>query len=91
MSYRSSNLAIESLFIRYYFSDHELILGNICIDHPRENINVFISKLVYMLNSYQSNFTRYPLHLVGDYNIDILKHLESASVQNCTNLMFDSN
>ena len=39
-----------------------------------------------MLNSYQSNFARYPLHLVGDYNIGILNHLESASAQNFTNL-----
>ena len=44
-----------------------------------------------MLNLYQSNFAQFPLHLVGDYNIDILKHLECASVQNFTNLMFSFN
>ena len=35
-----------------------------------------------------SNFALYPLDLVGDFNIDSLKQLESASAQNFINLMF---
>ena len=81
---------VESVFIKISFPNHELLLGNI-YRPPRGNINAFISRLEFMLNLYQSNFAQFPLHLVGDYNIDILKHLECASVQNFTNLMFSFN
>ena len=88
LTYNESD--IECLFIKLNYYNHMIIIGNI-YRPPKGDTNIFIDKIETLLNHCRLNFTHYPLYLLGDYNIDLLKHSENIKTQIFLNTMFSYN
>ena len=77
---------VQSIFIAFEFQGDHFIIKNI-YRPPRGNMNSFIEKLSIMLESSILKYRNYKLHILGDFNMNILKYIDCENVQNFINMI----
>lgn len=82
-----SDKDIECLFIRIKHNAEDIVLGSF-YRPPRGSPESFLNRLSSILDYYQQNLAGSVLHIVGDFNLNLLLCPDSSEVESYVNLLF---